>query len=401
MSSGPSTAEVKEAARAAVERRMPDLVAVSRAIHDQPELCFEEHHASTLLAETLASSGFEVEAGAFDLPTAFRARSGSGPLSIVVCAEYDALAGVGHACGHNVIAASSMGAAMGMAAVADELGMTVTVLGTPGEEGGGGKVLMLDRGAFDGVHAAMMVHPWHENRLGAKCLAVDHLDARYLGREAHASAAPNRGLNAGDAVVVAQVAIGLLRQQLNPGDQVHSIVVKGGDAVNVIPKETVLRLMARAPTLAALAELRPRVEACLQAGALATGCSVEVVELSPTYSDYVADEPLLEAWRANAESLGRTFAADDAGAPLPTVSTDMANVSLAVPAIHPLIGIDAGGSTIHQPGFADAAVSGSAEQALHDSAVSMAWTAVDAAVDPVIRSHLMERTGLLTPRPGD
>ncbi len=380
----------KAAARQAVERALPDLVSLSRAIHDNPELCFEERHAALLVSEALGGAGFDVATGVYDLPTAVEARTGSGELSIVLCAEYDALPGVGHACGHNLIASSAVGAAIGLAAAADAAGLTVTVLGTPAEEGGGGKVLMLERGAFAGAHAAMMVHPWHEDRLGAICLAVDHLEIRYRGREAHASAAPYKGINAADAFVVAQVAIGLLRQHLRPGEQVHGIVTKGGDAPNVIPKETIGRFMVRARTLEELSALRARVERCFEAGALATGCELEISELSPTYSDYVADAALLAAWRANAEGLGRQFGADERGEPLPTISTDMANVSRAVPAIHPLIGLASGGAVIHEPAFAEVAVSPSAERALLDAALSLAFTAIDAGTDPELRRHLME-----------
>ncbi len=240
-------ADPKHRARRVTEARRDALVGLSRAIHDRPELCFEEHQAAALVGDALAEAGFEVEAGACGIPTALAARAGSGELSVVVCAEYDALAGVGHACGHNLIAAAAVGAGAALASVADEVGISVTVLGTPAEEGGGGKVLMLERGAFDGAHAAMMVHPWHVDRLEATCLAVDHLEVRFTGRDAHASAAPEKGVNAADAVVLAQVAIGLLRQHLPAGDQVHGIVTKGGDAPNIVPREAIARFMVRAP----------------------------------------------------------------------------------------------------------------------------------------------------------
>ena len=171
-----------------------------------------------------APAGSGSHEGVYDLPTALESRAGDGELVVAVCAEYDALPGVGHACGHNIIAATAVGAGLALAAVADDLGLTVRVLGTPAEEGGGGKVLMLERGAFAGVHAAMMVHPWPTERLTGTCLAVAHFDVSYHGREAHASAAPWEGVNAQDALTVAQVAIGLLRQQLPPGDQVHGVV---------------------------------------------------------------------------------------------------------------------------------------------------------------------------------
>jgi amidohydrolase len=391
------TEHAKEAARAAVERYSADLFALSRAIHDDPELRFAEHHAAEEVGRVLANGGLEVETGICDLPTALRATAGTGPLSVVVCAEYDALAGVGHACGHNLIAAAAVGAGIGLAAVTDQVGLKVTVLGTPAEEGGGGKVLLLERGAFAGAHAAMMVHPWHENRLGALCLAVDHLEVRYTGREAHAASSPQKGVNAADAMVVAQVAIGLVRQHLEPGDLVHGIVTKGGDAANVVPMETIGHFMLRAPTLEALATLRPRIEQCFEAGALATGCSLEIRPLSPTYSDYVADEPLLAAWRVNAELLGRSFGADADGLPLPVVSTDMANVSRTLPAIHPFLGLEAGGAMVHEPAFADAAVGPSAEQVVLDGALSMAFTAIDAASDPDLRRHLLDAAAAQRP----
>jgi metal-dependent amidase/aminoacylase/carboxypeptidase family protein len=251
---------------------------------------------------------------------------------------------------------------------------------------------MLERGAFADAHAAMMVHPWPEDRLVATCLAVDHLEVHYTGRAAHASASPEQGINAGDALVVAQVAIGLLRQHLGRGDQVHGIVTKGGDAPNVVPADSTGRFMVRARTLEELAVLRPRIERCFEAGALATGSALEIRDLSPTYSHFVADEPLLETWRRNAEELGRHYRRDGSGEAPPTISTDMANVSLAVPSIHPMIGVESHGAVNHQAEFAAACVGPSAEQALVDGALGMAWTAVDAATDPALRRHLLART---------
>jgi amidohydrolase len=308
-----------------------------------------------------------------------------------VCAEYDALPEIGHACGHNIIAATAVGAGLALAAVADEVGLSVRVLGTPAEEGGGGKVLMLERGAFSGVHAAMMVHPWPSEWLSATCLAVAHFDVRYGGREAHASAAPWEGVNAQDALTVAQVALGLLRQQLPPGDQIHGVVTESPGAANVIPGAMTARYMARSRTAEGLAALRPRVEACFEAGALATGCTLEYEELSPVYSHMEADAALLGAYRANAETLGRRFEADDAGKPQPTLSTDMANVSLVVPTIHPLIAVEANGAVNHQREFAAACVTPSADAAVRDGAVALAWTAIDAAADPGLRERLLRR----------
>lgn len=388
--SGSAPAEAKQRARAAIEEHLGRLTSLSRSLHDEPELCFEERHAAAQVGAALADAGLEVETGVYDLPTALRARTGAGPMSVVVCAEYDALPGVGHACGHNLIAAAAVGAGIGLARVADEVGLAVTVLGTPAEEGGGGKVLLLERGAFEGAHAAMMVHPWHEDRLRLVSLAVDHLEIRFTGSEAHASAAPHKGRNAADAMVVAQVAVGLLRQQLEPGNQVHGVVTKGGEAANVIPSETVGRFMVRARTVEDLDVLRPRVERCFQAGALASDCSVGITDLSPRYSDFVADKPLLAAWRANAELLGRRYPSDEERLPAPTASTDMANVSRAVPTIHPLVGLQTDGAVVHEPAFARATVGPDADRLVLDGAVALAWTAIDAATDQALRDHLLE-----------
>jgi amidohydrolase len=378
----------KRAARQATEERQPALVALSHAIHDEPELCFEEVRAAQRVGDLLDEAGFDVERGAYGLPTALRARVGSGPLSIVVCAEYDALPAVGHACGHNLIAASSVGAGMALAGMADDLGLSVTVLGTPAEEGGGGKVLLLERGAFEGVHAAMMVHPWPEDRLEARCLAVDHFDVHFTGTEAHASAAPWKGVNAADAMTIAQVAIGLLRQQLPPGDQVHGIVTDGGAAANIIPAHVAGRFMCRSLDFERLAVLRGRVDACFEAGSRATGATLELKEVGRPYSHMRSDPALLAAYRRHAEALGRDFRADDADEALPTLSTDMANVSLEIPTIHPLIGLESKGAVNHQPAFAAACATPSADRAVVDGAIALALTGIDVATDAALRQRL-------------
>jgi amidohydrolase len=386
---GPSTVDrAKEDAVAAVDARMSALVELSRAIHDRPELAFEEEEACAWTADVLADAGFVVERGAAGMETAFVAQAGSGPMVLGICAEYDALPEVGHACGHNLIAASAVGAGIGLLGSADDLGLTVRVIGTPAEEGGGGKIVMLDAGVFDGVHAAMMVHPWPSDWLEGTCLAVSHFDVAFHGRAAHASASPFEGINAADAMVVAQVAIGLLRQQLPPGDQVHGVVTQGGGAANVIPALVTGRFMCRSRTIEGLRALEPRVTACFEAGALASGATYERTDLAPVYSHMVSHPGLLARYRANAERLGRSFD-DDKGLPRPSFSTDMANVSLAVPTIHPLVGLDSHGSVNHQPEFAAACVTPSAERALHDGAVSLAWTAIDAAVDEELRAELL------------
>jgi amidohydrolase len=379
----------KEAAAAVIERRLPELIELSHAVHATPELCFEETESAAAVAGALRAGGLQVTEGAYDLPTALESRSGHGDLVVAVCAEYDALPEVGHACGHNIIAATAVGAGLALATVADEVGLSLRFLGTPAEEGGGGKVFMLERGAFEGVHAAMMIHPWPTERLAGACLAVSHFDVHYTGREAHASAAPWEGVNAQDAMTIAQVALGLLRQQLPPGDQVHGVITRGNAAANVIPASITARYMARSRTIDGLKALEPRLRACFDAGALASGCTLTYEALSPDYTHMESDEGLLAAYRANAESLGRTFEGDDTGQPKPTFSTDMANISLAVPTIHPLIRIESNGAVNHQHAFAAACVTPSADAAVRDGALALAWTAIDAATDPALRQHLL------------
>jgi amidohydrolase len=381
-----SVAGAKQAARARVEQARDELVALSHRIHANPELGFEEEQASAWLCDLLDEAGMEAQRGVGELPTAFAARAGSGPLHVVVCAEYDALPAVGHACGHNVIAAMAAGAGIALAKVADDAGLRVTVLGTTAEEGGGGKILLLQRGAFDGAHAAMMVHPSPYEAAEMPIIAVTQFQAAYTGKEAHASAYPFLGVNAADALVVAQTAIGLLRQHLRPGDRVHGIVTKGGDAPNVIPAHTAATWMVRAETLEQLEEVRVKVARCFEAGALATGASLELSEDHEPYSEMRHDHDLSGLYQRNAEALGRSFPERiERGAG----STDMGNVSLAMPSIHPTIGIDALPAVNHQPEFAAKCVAPAADKAVVDGAVAMAWTAIDAAADPALRERLL------------
>ncbi|MGO9912177.1 MAG: M20 family metallopeptidase [Acidimicrobiales bacterium] len=381
---------LKDRTRSAVAADESVLVSLSHEIHAHPELGFEEEQSSARCAELLADVGLEVEMGICDLPTAFSATAGSGPFTIVICAEYDALPGIGHACGHNVIASAAIGAGRALAAVADDLGITVRVLGTPAEEGGGGKILMMERGAFDGVHAAMMVHPAPDELDHMPCLAVEHYDVVYRGKEAHASAFPERGINAADALTVAQVAIGLLRQHAEEHDQVHGIVTLGGAAPNIVPALTIAKYYVRARSLARLEGWSPRVKACFEAGAMATGASLEFVPQGPTYSEFHNDAGMTARYVANAEALGRVFPAP--GGRTMSGSTDMGNVSLAIPSIHPMLGLDCMPAVNHQPEFTAAAASANADQAVVDGAAAMAWTVIDLASDETERDRLMAKT---------
>lgn len=369
----------KAAARETVGANERALVELSHRVHAHPELKFEETRSSAWTAGVLSDAGLSVDAGICDLPTAFSCRIGSGSLHLAICAEYDALPGIGHACGHNIIAATAVGAALALAPLVDELDLQVTVIGTPAEEGGGGKVFLLERGAFEGVHAAMMVHPAPLEDLTPRVSAVAHFGVAYQGRSSHAAAAPELGINAADAMTVAQVAIGLLRQHLRPGDQVHGIVKNGGDAANIVPEHADGLWMVRSPTIHDLAQSRPRVEHCFEAGALATGATLTIEDVSPVYSHMEHDHDIVEAYRANAVALGRTPDDDHEM----TFSTDMGNVSLEIPSIHPCIAIDSAGAYNHQPDFAAACINASADRAVLEGSLAMAWTAIDLATGPL------------------
>lgn len=383
--------DAKSAARERLDSDRDELIKLSRRIHAHPEVGFEEEKASTWLCESLNEAGFAVEKGICDLPTAFRARAGSGPLHIGICAEYDCLPGIGHACGHNIIAASAVGAALGAAKVADELGLTVTVIGTPAEEVGnaGGKILLLERGAFEGLHAAMMVHPAPFDMLRAKIIAASMFEVHCTGKESHASAFPELGVNAADALTIAQTALGLLRQHIRSTDRIHGIVTNGGAAPNVVPAHTSARYIVRSETLDQLEELRPRVYRCFEAGALATGAEVSFTGGDKPYAEMLHDEDMTALYRRNSEALGRPFPNLGEWETRPTGSTDMGNVSRAIPSIHPMIGINSLPAVNHQPEFTAHCITPDADKALVDGAMAMAWTCIDLAAIDDVRNRLI------------
>ncbi len=377
--------DANASARATLEAAHPGLIELSHRIYQNPELGFEEEQAAAWLAEALEAAGFRTQRGYGDMLTAVVGQVGSGPLHIAICSEYDALPGVGHACGHNVICTAGLGAALALAPLVDELGLTLSLLGTPAEEGGGGKIGFIEGGFFADVHAAMMVHPYPEDVATPDIIAVQQLAVTYTGVEAHASGFPWGGVNAADAMVVAHTAIGLLRQQMMPSDRVHGIITKGGEAANIIPRETKAEFMVRAGTSARLEELLAKVRACFEAGALATGCTLEL-ELDTAYTDLQHDQELAAIYQKHAESLGRKFVAPPA-----PVSTDMGNVSYEVPTIHPFIGVESNGAVPHQAAFADACATPSADQAIFDGALAMAMTVIEAATDEELRARLLAK----------
>ena len=373
----------KRAACAAIDAVADELVAISHDIHARPELGYEERYASGRLAAALADHGIAVEHPAFGIETSFAGRigDGDGPL-VAVCCEYDALPGIGHGCGHNVIAASGAGAAIGLAAVAGDCGGRALVLGTPAEElNGGGKIRLLRAGAFDGVDVAMMAHPEMGDVERVPYLAADTVEVVFHGRAAHASSSPHKGLNALDAVVAAYNGIAMLRQHTQPDEKVHGIITDGGQAENTIPARAAARWKVRARTRDRLERLKARVTACFDGAAAQTGCTYEAT-WEGGYADVRANRALAAAYRRNGESLGRTFVDPDLVPIHVAGSTDMGDVSHVVPSIHPALRACPPGTPGHSVEMTAAAVSGLADRAVVDGAKMLAMTAIDVWLRP-------------------
>ncbi|XUM02879.1 M20 family metallopeptidase [Streptomyces venezuelae ATCC 10712] len=389
-----TTTTAREHSRATLSRHEDTVIGLSHALHADPELAYEEHRAARRITDLVERAGFDVTRGAYGLPTAFRATAGTGDLVVAICAEYDALPGIGHACGHNVNGSASVAAALALAPLADELGLTVALLGTPAEESGGGKVDMLRAGAFDDVAAAMMVHAAPQDAVGLSTLAISSLSVAYTGVPAHAAAMPHRGVNAADAMMIAQVAIAAHRQQMIPGAVVSGVVTSAGDAANVIPGRATATYDVRAGTSEELAELQERVRACFEAGALATGAELALETVGNDYADLRQDLAMGRSYQAAAEALGRAVLPNDPG--LRAGSTDMGNVSHLVPTIHPSIGYDCGDTIMHHPDFTRYGTTAAADRAVLDGGLAMAWTAIDLATDPAQHERLLARVAART-----
>ncbi|MEV4143550.1 M20 family metallopeptidase [Amycolatopsis sp. NPDC049691] len=369
----------------AFAKHLDDVLALSHAINADPELAFEEHRTSAAITDVLARHGFAVEKPVADLPTAFVASVGSGELVFGICAEMDALPGIGHGCGHNTIAAAAVGAALALAPFTDELGLTLKVFGTPAEERGTGKEIMVNRGVFTGTHAAMMVHPSLKDVVSPQFRASRSWRIEYNGRGGHASR-PWNALNAADAVVVAQTAIGLLRQQLRDGVRVHCVVPEAGSAVNVIPDRVVAECMIRCDTIAEVDEVWTRVRRCFEAGALAAGTTVDFTTQPSLYREFRHDPDLAALFEAHAKTLGRTF--PDYPDKL-FGSTDMGNVSQVIPALHPMLSFDLPAEDgNHTAAFAAAAGGAEGDRFVCDGGLAMALTIADVARSAPIRARL-------------
>ena len=368
---------LKVAVCAEVDRLADQLVHASHEIHAHPELNFEEHFAHDLLVDQLRSGGLAPAAHAYGVDTAFEASVGDQGFNVAVLCEYDALPGIGHACGHNVIATAGLGAGMAAAAVAEQAGGRLRIMGTPAEEGGGGKIQMARRGAFEHVDAAMMVHPADADLISMDCIALQQLHVQFHGKAAHAAAAPWDGRNALDAAVLGYINVATLRQHIRPTERIHGVFTNGGDKANIVPAETAMEWIVRSATIESLQPLKERVLTSLQSAATACACTVDHAWHSHTYADMIDNGPMVAAYVVNAARLGRSVV-DPATVGRGVVgSTDMGNISYLVPSIHPMIKVAADGVPIHSIEFAEWARSADGDKAVLDGAKAMAMTIVD------------------------
>ena len=375
------TIDAKQRLAEVVEANRDEILDLSHRIHANPEPAFEEVQAATWVAEILERHGFDVEHPAGRLATAIRAvrpggRGGDSP-RIGVLAEYDALPGLGHGCGHNTMAASGVGAAIALAAIADELPGEIVFLGTPAEERGSGKAFMIDDGLFAGLDAALMYHPCDRNHVDCATLASEDVEVVFRGLQAHAAADPWKGRNALDAMILLFGSVGLWRQQLRPTARVHGIIQEGGTAANIIPDRTKAWFMIRSDDQDYYTEIKERFGELARAAALASGCEVEV-----TYSGGAmtmqTNTVLAARWVANAEAAGIADEGPDAS----PGSTDMSNVSWVCPTIHPDLAIAPEGTAGHSTAFRDAAASPRADAVTLLAATLVAQTAYDLFADP-------------------
>ena len=379
---GPEIASKRRIA-AAVDAARDEIIQLSHQIHAHPEVAFEEEQASAWVAEALARHGFEVERPAGRLATAVRAtrpggRGGSSP-RIAILAEYDALPGLGHGCGHNTMAASGVGAAIALAAIADELPGEIVFLGTPAEERGSGKQIMIEDGLFEGIDAALLFHPCDRSHVLSLPLASEDVDVVFHGLQAHAAADPWKGRNALDAMVLLFSSVGLWRQQLRPDVRVHGIIQEGGTAANIIPDRSRAWFMLRSPDQAYYDVMKERFRALAEAAALATETTAEVTFSGG--STTMKPNPTLEArWVANAAAYG----IEDQGPDPNSGSTDMGNVSWVCPTIHPELSIAPEGTPGHSIRFRDAAATPAADETTLLAATLVAQTAYELFADPAL-----------------
>jgi amidohydrolase len=366
----------KEAAKSAVDGLAGQLREIALLIHDNPELGLNEHKAVGWLTQPLRDAGFKVDVGIAGLKTAFRAEwsGAAGGPSIAFLAEYDALNGLGHACGHNLIGTAAVGAALALKASNPSLPGRILVFGTPSEEDLGGKVVMTEAGVFSGLDAALMVHPMRANMMGGRTLACVDATFKFYGVAAHASAAPERGISALDAMIMGFNAIATLRQFIRDGNRIHGIIKKGGDAPNIVPDFAEAAFIIRSPSVIELADLKQKVYNAVRLAAESMGARCEVIE-GLTYAELVNNEALAGIFKQNMLDLGLEVvepASRSSGG-----SSDIGNVSQVTATIHPYIKITSGPAANHTREFCEASKSDEAIAGMLMGAKVLAMTALD------------------------
>ena len=386
-------AKIKQQVCLDIDNRAADLISISHEIHAHPDLNYQEKFAHDRLTQYIADSKIKVDRGAFELETAFDAsvRGGSGPTVAVLC-EYDALPGIGHACGHNIIAAAGLGAGVALSAVAEVCGGNLRLMGTPAEEGGGGKIEMARKGAFNNIDAAMMIHPSDQDLARMNAIAIQQLFVRYQGLAAHAAVSPDKGKNALDAAVLGYMNVAALRQHIRPTERVHGIFTKSGEKPNIVPREAEMYWYVRSDTIESLQPLKARIAKCLEAGAMAADCTISFDWEKFTYADLADNLPLLTSYVQNSAQLGRDLTTDF----LPGTgggSTDMGNLSYLVPSIHPMLQVAPHGVSLHSAQFAEFTASKEADKAVLDGAKIMAMTAIDMWLSDTLSSQVQVAFG--------
>jgi len=382
------TAELKALIRGEVEAHRQQLNELSLRIHANPELGFQENKAVAWLTQYLAANGFSIEQGICELPTAFRGSYGQGTPIVAIMAEYDALPKLGHACGHNLIATSAVGAAVASKLAVDQFGGSILIIGTPAEELYGGKIIMADRGAFDNLDIAMMVHPGISDIATTPTLACQNLEVEFFGKAAHAAARPEMGINALEAMLQSFTAINSLRQHIKDKARVHGIITDGGEAANVVPAHSAGIFIVRAESNAYLDELKQKVINCFAGAATATGARLEYRWENTRYAPIRNNLTLAQLFKQNMESLGRQVKLSDPNGTFG--STDMGNVSQLVPSIHPMVAIARKDVSVHSPQFASAAASETGSRGLFDAAKALAMTVVDLVSNPEVVTKIKD-----------
>jgi len=385
--------EMKKQVCQDIDQRASDLIEISHQIHKHPELNFEEHFAHDTLTQYISDSKLKVDRGAYQLETAFdvSVNGGDGPTVAVLC-EYDALPGIGHACGHNIIAAAGLGAGVALSTVVELCGGKLRLMGTPAEEGGGGKIEMARRGAFKNIDAAMMIHPSDQDLARMNAIAIQQLFVRFEGLAAHAAVSPDRGKNALDAAVLGYMNVAALRQHIRPTERVHGIFTKAGEKPNIVPREAEMYWYVRSDTIESLQPLKARIAKCLEAGAMGADCTINFDWQKFTYADLADNLPLLTSYVQNSAQMGRDLTTDV----LPGTgggSTDMGNLSYLVPSIHPMLQVAPQGVSLHSAQFAEFTASNEADKAVIDGAKIMAMTAIDMWLSPTLQTQVRQAFG--------